>query len=335
MVSIVTSPSLPATPRPMPHAPAPRQGTRLVGLDGLRGIAALAVMVDHFSEPAIGRWIPLGPWAVSLFFVLSGFVILMTVEHAPGRADFIWNRAARLYPAFGACVLLTAAVLAVAVPALHPTARQFLANLTMFPGLFGEPGLDTAYWTLAWEGLFYAVCLLTWPLLKSGRMEWVGAVWLAEEALETLLHGTPAFFVDARYGHLFVAGMCLWRLRQGVRWQTVALLAASLAFDPWHAPQYAALVWLVARLPDVPRPLRWLGAISYPLYLCNNTLGSVAIALLLSLRTPTPIAITVAAIAVLATAFAIHRGVEEPGRRWLRDHPPRFAGVRLRAPGAT
>ena len=70
-------------------------GERLVGLDVLRGFAAVAVMVHHhgqyYDELYPGR-APLpvnffaGHFGVELFFIISGFVILMTAERAGSRA---------------------------------------------------------------------------------------------------------------------------------------------------------------------------------------------------------------------------------------------------------
>ena len=101
---------------------------RVAVLDGLRALAILAVMAFHYTM----RWTPpqaredlypyhgafnhlpiLGPmldygWAgVELFFVVSGFVICMTLERSSGLWDFFRRRLARLWPAMLVCASIT------------------------------------------------------------------------------------------------------------------------------------------------------------------------------------------------------------------------------------
>ncbi|GMA87194.1 hypothetical protein GCM10025868_24440 [Angustibacter aerolatus] len=99
---------------------------RLAALDGLRFVAALAVVLYHFTGIRSTHWgttdpTPFGPLSavtrygflgVPLFFFISGFVILMT---AWGRdvPHFAASRVGRLFPAYWAGVLLTGALLLV------------------------------------------------------------------------------------------------------------------------------------------------------------------------------------------------------------------------------
>jgi peptidoglycan/LPS O-acetylase OafA/YrhL len=99
-----------------PHAPIP-------SLTGIRAVAALCVVVSHgftFIPPFPGgspAWYPelvsLSAIGMSVFFVLSGFVIHYNYSHsiAADRLRGLWNffvaRFARLYPLYIACILLT------------------------------------------------------------------------------------------------------------------------------------------------------------------------------------------------------------------------------------
>ena len=90
-------------------------GSRLRVLDLLRFCAALAVVMFHFVEtsawgtrrafPALIDFSMFGVYGVRLFFVISGFVILMS---AWGRTSgqFVVSRIARLYPAYWASVVI-------------------------------------------------------------------------------------------------------------------------------------------------------------------------------------------------------------------------------------
>lgn len=87
----------------------PNLTSRFRELDGLRGIAALAVVLSHFTGTHNLRYVddpaPLfdawwGGFGVQLFFMISGFVILMSAERARRASDFAIARIARLYPAY-------------------------------------------------------------------------------------------------------------------------------------------------------------------------------------------------------------------------------------------
>lgn len=89
---------------------------RITHLDGLRGLAILLVVVYHL----FARWAELVPWGdstavpivrtgyhgVELFFLISGFVILMTLERSPNLFSFAWRRWLRLFPAMLICSAL-------------------------------------------------------------------------------------------------------------------------------------------------------------------------------------------------------------------------------------
>jgi len=122
---------------------AAKSGGRLVGLDVLRGFAAVAVMLHHhgqyYDELYPGR-APLsvnffdGHFGVELFFIISGFVILMTIERKATVWAFAVARAARLMPCFLAALALATVILIVAPiyfvgdgirDALDPTAEGY------------------------------------------------------------------------------------------------------------------------------------------------------------------------------------------------------------------
>ena len=84
--------------------PAPNPDRIRAHVDALRGIAALWVVLYHYLtrydqmfhgvEPSLlDHFVfPNGLYAVYLFFMISGFVIFMTLRHCNGAADFITSR---------------------------------------------------------------------------------------------------------------------------------------------------------------------------------------------------------------------------------------------------
>lgn len=160
----------------MPHdAPARTPPDRLPGLDGLRALAVVAVLLFHLHA----AWLPGGFLGVDVFFVISGFLIttLLVREHArTGRVDlrgFWLRRARRLLPALLLVVVgSTLAARLVEGDLLVGIARQTLGALTFSTNWLEiaagsdyfhatSPQLLMNLWSLAVEEQFY----LLWPVM--------------------------------------------------------------------------------------------------------------------------------------------------------------------------
>ena len=153
-----------------------RTATRRPGLDGLRGLAVIAVIAFHEQLSAF----PGGFLGVDVFFVLSGYLItdLLTAHwNQHGRLDLrgFWaRRARRLLPALAVLLVAVTAATAVIEPAQLAALRsallaavtyssnwwQALAHQSYF-ARFGPPPPLQHLWSLAIEEQFY----LVWPLL--------------------------------------------------------------------------------------------------------------------------------------------------------------------------
>ena len=92
-----------------------KQG-RLECVDSLRGIAATAVMLFHYTtrydqlfvqQQSLGFDVPWGYPGVNLFFMISGFAIFMTLDKTRRPMDFVVSRFSRLFPSYWSAVLLT------------------------------------------------------------------------------------------------------------------------------------------------------------------------------------------------------------------------------------
>ncbi len=85
------------------------QPKRYQELDSLRGVAALMVVVFHFTMGRKeGQYLfNLGNTGVELFFIISGFVIFMSINKMKNSKEFIINRFTRLYPTYWTCVTFT------------------------------------------------------------------------------------------------------------------------------------------------------------------------------------------------------------------------------------
>lgn len=206
----------------------PTQNPRLAVLDGLRFAAAAAVLVYHFvavnhhawgartsaSLPDAQAVTAYGSFGVQLFFVVSGFVILMTAWGRDVRG-FVASRAGRLFPAYWASVLLTVVLLVLVVPGRRDVdLPQAAANLTMVQRAFGIPDLEAVYWTLWSELRFYVlVGVLVAVGLTRARVLAFVVLWPVAGAIATQTGSELAATVlVAPDAPLFAGGMVLYLL---------------------------------------------------------------------------------------------------------------------------
>lgn len=149
---------------------------RIQFLDALRGIAILLVIVFH----AYARWPAVVPYGdtfsnfpefhygwlgVELFFMISGFVIFLTLDKAGGVLEFLTKRWLRLFPAMLICSLFVffSARLVPERPNGLPTLDQLIPGLTFIdPEWLSSFGFETqslegAFWSLYVEVKFYFV----------------------------------------------------------------------------------------------------------------------------------------------------------------------------------
>jgi peptidoglycan/LPS O-acetylase OafA/YrhL len=171
-----------ATSRPAsaPGAADVTDVPRIAGLDGLRGLAILGVLVLHYEARQEAPWHALryvwglmvgSGWAgVDIFFVLSGFLItgilLDTKSHPRYFRLFYARRTLRIFPLYYAALILIFLILpqfgiAHAVPASTQVWYwAYLSNvLIAFRGWGVAPGYTPHFWSLAIEEQFY----LVWP----------------------------------------------------------------------------------------------------------------------------------------------------------------------------
>jgi peptidoglycan/LPS O-acetylase OafA/YrhL len=337
-------------------------GKRVVRLDGLRFFAALCVVSFHFAfrGAAAGVMPPLdlpawlvsmsqyGYLGVSLFFMISGFVIAYSAE---GRAplEFAAARFARLYPSHLAAVTLTFLVtIAFGAPEFTASIPQYLANFSMFAPLFGQEFMDGAYWSIVLEVIFYGwvFLLLTFGLLeKSG--ERIVLCWLLISLINEMFLGLKPlrFLLLTEYSGFFAAGVLIYRLRAGKSgFAAVPLLALSFAIaaqtslagvtvlaDKYNT-EFSGMVTLAivaamfglffAATSSAPTrlPLRLmgaLGALTYPLYLLHQHIGYIAITRLKGLVSdPALLVLVVSGLVLMASAVWIC--VDRPMSRMLR-----------------
>ena len=136
-------------------------------LDGFRGLAAITVVIYHLGVPATENYprtapspydIPLGELGVQLFFIISGFVILLSAIKSGSALKFAVSRFSRIYPTYWFALAVSALVYFIyGNPGRHITIPQTLINTTMLQRFLRVDNVDQVYWTLAVELQFYVM----------------------------------------------------------------------------------------------------------------------------------------------------------------------------------
>lgn len=288
---------------------------RVHEIDLLRFLAAMSVVFFHYafrghaaddmtimSYPLLAPAARYGYLGVELFFMISGFVILMTATSASLKG-FVISRVTRLYPAFWACCTLTFLItLAIGAPRYSATAGQFLLNLTMLGGFIGVDPIDGAYWSLFIELQFYVLVALVLVLRWIHKAELILGMWLSVTlVLEVFPVGVLRFLCISDYATFFIAGANCFLIRtQGItRGRALMLLVSwilavvqSLADaqrlqENYQTPMnglvvagivsafYAMFVLIAMQRTGRIGKTRWLlmGVLTYPLYLLHQNIG--------------------------------------------------------------
>jgi peptidoglycan/LPS O-acetylase OafA/YrhL len=339
---------------------------RLANLDLLRLIAAVMVVFYHytFSGFATGSWSPLAfPelsgltqhfWSgVSLFFIISGFVIAYSAQNRTAF-DFLVSRVARLYPAFAVCLTITAAGMAFwgpsSIPEFQMTIARWIAGFLVFSPALKQPFVDGAYWSIVIEIIFYFwVTLLIAAGIFQKRQLTIMVVWLVISLANEFFFENTAVkqLFTTRFAGYFVLGILSYRLFAGKRLPTlpemaIGLMAVVLSIrsdfqmHAWMLKHYSdvaafsaplALAKLLLMLAVINLAIRinpvvktsWcyvLGGLTYPLYLIHQNLGFVAFHQLHGQVNRWVLLMSVSMV-MLSVAWLVFRYIEPRGRKMI------------------
>ncbi|HAT3917660.1 TPA: acyltransferase [Kluyvera ascorbata] len=174
---------------------------KIIFADQLRGLAFLCVVIIHWlgiysvnpqfismvtGAPfelvgdkayykSISTFLPFfnyGPFGVSLFFLISGFVIPFSIKKK-SRFRFIASRLVRIYPTYIACSLMMLVIYTLShlYWGSDPTIdyNRFWSNITLTFSMFNYGSLDYINWTLSIEIKFYILCAILCTFIRSGN----------------------------------------------------------------------------------------------------------------------------------------------------------------------
>jgi len=145
---------------------------KLLELEALRGASALYVFLHHTLEslnireahPLINKIFLFGQEAVMIFFLLSGYVIALSISRSnKSFKDYMKSRFFRIYPIVAVASLIAFLALWLTNKPIDTTFFNFLGNIFMLqdlshfkPGIFCDPLFNNApLWSLSYEWWFY------------------------------------------------------------------------------------------------------------------------------------------------------------------------------------
>ena len=261
---------------------------RLRRLDGLRGIAALAVVISHCANigllPAfLGAGF--GKMGVGLFYSLSAFLLghlyFNTRCCTDARRRYALSRTARVLPLFYTALAATALIYPLTGRAFYgiKSLQDFALNAALIQG-------TSVLWSIPVELQYYLVFVLLWWLhMVRGWTIWqVIALGLALQMTAALamvmrlpqaeLYSTGALTL-AGWGHMFLCGLVLSQVERRTLTRRAAPLQAFLL---------SAIVVLA-----IPELRRSLGLPVYPSFIDPLTTGVPLLLLYLTLRNAAPL----------------------------------------------
>ncbi len=271
---------------------------RLVGLDGIRGLAALYVVINHVflrafpgypvdHAPFWAGWFIYGRFAVVVFIVLSGFSLALSPARHGWRLDavseFARRRARRILPAYWAALAFSLAVAWLIIPQPGhgvPDAKSVIVNGLLVQNIVPAHSPNAAFWSMAVEAQLY----ILFPLLLLMVRRRGAAVMLATVAVVVAavgifgphIAGLDTFVIQSPpdLAALFAVGIL-----------TAGIVGAGQARRSWPWPRLA----LAAAAP-VLAVIWWQGSVWTldHLYWVDLALGPAIACLLAALATGRP-----------------------------------------------
>ncbi len=294
----------------MANAPgAPSVNRRFENIDMVRGIAAVMVVIQHSGERVGSKylsgyfqshWINFGQAGVIAFFLVSGFVIPLSLEKKNSISLFVMNRAFRIYPLYLFVFLISCFVFW-----RLPTPTEIVAQMLFITDYVGVRNFVYNSWTLSVELGWYILFVALFMVKSNRRNLLIGAtaagVVVGGAVFDKALHHIPL-------GRLCMIATCIVGLltfrivearSKGAR-SAILILTASIVlslvigfgFSKYEAKLEYTLNGMLAswslgyvlffasfhlKLPIfIERGLKVLGKISYSVYLMH-TFAMIAI----------------------------------------------------------
>ncbi len=188
----------------------------------------MMVVIFHFTRNThfgdlIGKY---GVTGVDLFFIISGYVIFMSLKKSDSWKYFIFNRFSRLFPTYWFIMTISTVFVILNKMLFNVNfdniGATYLMNLTMIHKVFGFDDIDGSYWTLYIELLFYAFISIILYFNKVEKIQlyslfFLGLCLIYNFIIRDLSY-TLYFFLKnlvplVNHFPFFLAGICFYNLK--------------------------------------------------------------------------------------------------------------------------
>ena len=333
---------------------------RFYELDVLRGLASMSVVLYHFTfvySIGLGQisddkfHFNYGYLGVPLFFIISGYVIFMTLEKTEKSTDFIVSRFSRLYPAYWASIIvtiITTTLLSAPFQQELYSFDQVLINFTMLQYFFKIQDIDGVYWSLAVELTFYFIMWFIFMIKKLHHINWFCLGWLILSVAFTFIkipfENYIKFILDLNYAPLFIGGIAFYNIKKDrtlYSYHIIAILSLLSEYYLFHlqeidqAPNIDGIdfvpyvvitlfyglfyLFIFNKLTFLTNKFFiFLGSISYPLYLIHQNIGRAIIYWLRKIVDIQFIYLPITLLIVVALASLITFKIEKPALKAIR-----------------
>lgn len=228
-------------------------------IDLLRFVAAVWVALFHFNQPIphIDNWyrnlVKMGFLGVPIFFVISGYCIMLTATRSKCAVDFLIKRLFRIFPAYWLSILIVLAVVIFqkvttgfnSVTVLPKDFVGISAVLTLLTRPFSSiPTINWVYWSLTYELFFYFIITISLSFRKNLELPFLLFVSILALIIPSVPQGI-LFFLD--------------------NWPFFALgLGVYLFYNKQHSNQRSSGILLIAiSIITLAKNFLWSSHIAY------------------------------------------------------------------------
>lgn len=309
------------------------QANHLDSLVLLRGLAVIMVCFCHFGNPLSAGdhfftnlfllFKQYGKFGVEIFFVISGFIIPYSLYRGKYQLSdyftFLYKRLLRLQPPYLLALFTTLVIMYFSYKTRHVAFPENIASITRSLVYLHFPPDNPVFWTLAVEaqyyifiGLFYSLLVKYPPIayfIVIPVFLFIGQTTLVDSF--SLLHyfvfffiGNTAFLVYSELGKKVVNFIALFLL----------LLFSYFHYElPAFICSTFALVFILLYRKKIWSPFKFIGTISYSIYLIHFPIGIKLINLLKPKINPSFgwLLFSVTITLVVFISFLFYRTIEE------------------------
>lgn len=338
-----------------------KKANRFEFLDFLRFLAAFSVIIQHVFEklsPAFKdfstNYFQFGTFGVVIFFLTSGFVIPVSLEKHKSLKAFWIGRLYRLFPLYIFSIILQLTLIKLDyTDAELPSITALFANIIMLAKFTGQPLIEGLYWTLNVEMVFYILVSVLFVLKQLSKTLLLAfaamgiALLLGGFAIGYLQLASSGWGLILSIATMFTGTVFYRYIKEEISFKQLFAIV-TFAFitiltitylNLYNKPQsdltfwsgtngyiFAYIVFIIffcLRSLQYPKPLLFMGLISYSLYLMQAAVMPVVFSLLNDIVIGSTVCIT----CIIIVSWITYKYIENPFIKMGKNKMAKFEPV--------